>query len=98
MTVAGWKSDPDLPIGDWVGRVKSDANKCQKARDVELYLVQGKEPVMVGDATTTKAGQRWIWKIGTGGPPADGKYFALAPPTAGCARAESKIFRYPQDN
>ena len=77
--------------------MKSEKNKCQKNRDVQLYMRQGKDNLLLGNDATEKVGQKWIWQI-PGELPDDGEYFALIAPTDDCARSESKIFTYPDDN
>lgn len=98
VTVLGWFPFGPPPAGFWQVRVKSDANKCQKERDVELYMRQGEDNVSLGSGTTAKQGDgKWIWEE-FAFEPLSGEYFALAPPTNKCKRAESKIFTYPDDN
>ena len=99
VTVLGWFPFGPPPAGFWLVRVKSDANKCQKKRNVELYKREGEDNVSLGSGNTAKegSGEFWIWEFAAF-EPADGDYFALAPPTNKCKRAESKIFTYPDDN
>ena len=95
VTVKTWF--PFGGAGFWTGRVKSDANACQKERFVEIYLRQGEENAIVGDGNTAKRGPgKWIYEIAAFEPD-PGEYFAFAPPTPKCKRAESKIFTYPDD-
>ena len=85
--------------GSWNGVIKSDRKACVKNREVTVYRREGKENDEIGSDTAAKDGNRWLWSVGTGNlKMQEGKYFALAPPTAKCKRAESKIFDYPEDN
>ena len=95
VTVLGWFPFGAPPSGFWQVRVKSDTNKCQKERNVELY----REPNdLIGSGATAKQGDgRWIWEDFEF-EPSSGEYFAFAPPTVKCKRSESKIFTYPDDN
>ena len=69
-------------------RSATSSSTCAKAED----------NVSVGSGTTAKQGNgKWIWEE-FAFEPLSGEYFALAPPTNKCKRAESKIFTYPDDN
>ena len=98
VTVLGWFRLWPTARRVWQVRVKSDANKCQKERDVELYRRQGEDNVCSAAALRRSRGTA----SGSGrfvrSSPPSGDYFAFAPPTDKCKRAESKIFTYPDDN
>ncbi|MDQ2675631.1 MAG: hypothetical protein M3Y34_02390 [Actinomycetota bacterium] len=88
--------NPPPIIGTWHGQVKSERKACKRDRQVILYRREGEKNANVGFGMTQREGNKWVWAI-----PADeqtGRYFALAPPTDKCKRAESEIFRYPGDN
>ena len=85
-----------LLLGGWQGTVKSERKACMKERKVILYKREGDDNSKVGSAKTQKDRGGWIWFITAD--EENGKYFAFAPPTSRCEGAESKLFRYPQDN
>ena len=91
----GWFQFGGPSSGFWQVRVKSDANKCQKERNVKLY---SEANGLVGSGMTEKQGDgRWIWEDFEF-EPMSGEYFAVAPLTNRCKSAVSKTFTYPDDN
>ena len=99
VTVLGWFPFGPPPAGFWQVRVKSEKNKCQKERDVELYMRQGRTTSLLGSGTTAKQAER---QVDLGDPAFEPLPTASTspspPPTNKCKRAESKIFTYPDDN
>jgi hypothetical protein len=88
---------PPPLLGSWEGTIKSDRKACLKNRDITVYRRTGEDNEEIGTGTTNRDGNRWKWLV-VGGDDVEGKYFAIASPTAKCKYAESKIFDYPKDN